>query len=97
MLVVPFSGFAATSSAASADAALGVDPNNITFPVEGYTQKGKQYIWKQSLSADVEEVKTLLSLSRDGDVAVKAHQDASKNTAEVQAVITFTLKRQAGE
>ena len=92
VLVIPFSGFTATSSAASADAALGVDPNNITFLVEGYAQKGKQYIWRQSLSADVEEVKTLLSFSRDGDISVKAHQDASKNTAEVQAVITFTLK-----
>jgi beta-lactamase regulating signal transducer with metallopeptidase domain len=90
LLVIPFSGMAATSSTESAQTKLTVEPNDITFPNKDYTQKDKQYIWKQSLSANVEDVKTLLCLSRDGDVSVKAHQDASKNTVEVQAVIALT-------
>ncbi len=90
MLVMPFSAIAAATPAEPARAKVTAEPNDMTFPTENYAQKGKQYLWKQALSANVEDVKTLLCLSRDGDVSVKAHQDANKNTVEVQATIALT-------
>lgn len=90
LLVLPFSGIAAPSSEGPTQVTLPAEPNNVTFPVEGYTQKGKQYLWKQSLSAEVGDLKTVLCLSRDGDVTVKPQKDAGKNTVDVQAVITVT-------
>ena len=69
----------------------------MTFPVNDYTQKDKQYIWKQSLSAPVEDIKTVLCLSRDADVAIKAHQDAGKNTVEVRAVIVLVPREKLAD
>jgi beta-lactamase regulating signal transducer with metallopeptidase domain len=95
LLLVPFSGMAASTAAPAASpapAAVAAEPDNATFPTEGYTQKGKDYLWRQALSANVEDIKTVVCLSRDGDVSVKAHQDASKNTVEVNAVVVMTPK-----
>jgi len=90
LLVIPFSAFAAASAEEPPTPMLAAEPNNATFPVDGYTQKDNKYIWKQTLSANVEDIKTVLCLSRDGDIAVRAHEDAAKNAVEVRAVITLT-------
>ncbi|MEN6335603.1 MAG: M56 family metallopeptidase [Phycisphaerales bacterium] len=90
LLVIPFSAFAASSAEEPPTPVVAAEPNNATFPVDGYTQKDNKYIWKQSLSANVEDIKTVLCLSRDGDIAVRAHEDAAKNTVEVRATIILT-------
>lgn len=95
LLLVPFSGIASTGTTAVAEseqAAVTAELDNMTFPTEGYTQKDKQCIWKQSLSANVGNVRTVLCLSHDADVSVKPHKDASKNAVDVHAAITLTPK-----
>jgi len=93
LLALPFSGSAApgtTPAPAPAPAAAVSEPDNLTFPTDGYTQKDKQYIWKQSLSAKVGDLKTVLCLARDGDVSVRAQEDARKGTVDVRATIVLT-------
>jgi beta-lactamase regulating signal transducer with metallopeptidase domain len=89
LLVVPFSAVASAPSAESPEVMSTAKPDDTTFPTDNYTQKDGQYIWKQSLSANVEDIKTLLCLSHGGDVTIKAHEDARKNTVEVRATIVL--------